>query len=333
MVSYDYPERAEASALFSQLKQQAKPALIRNAINSVGLSHLSSSQWIDFVESHCNSTRLNVLRGPVANRGRVAYKANDSALNFTRTTLATERFFSLLRELEGQAEQPVLSLQSTKVEDYFMSLAPQVLCSEWGDVLPRLWVGGKTRVPAHVDDAHNFAINLCGRRRFTLFPPDQVANLYIGSVEVTPSGAPTSLVDWDNIDSERFPNAINAWANRIEIDLEPGDGIYIPPLWWHQVDATSPVNILLNYWQGGSIEEGSILTPFTLMYLSRLILEHRTASERKAWEDLYQHFVFSDPQQASHHVHHRLRGILATETSEEAQKCAESIIKSIAKKL
>ena len=31
-------------------------------------------------------------------------------------------------------------------------------------------------------------------------------------------------------------------------DLEPGDAIYIPTLWWHHVRSHSPLNILLNYW-------------------------------------------------------------------------------------
>jgi len=271
MVSYDYPKGADASALFPLLKQQAQPAKIRNAISAIDLPLQDSAQLLDFLESHCNSTRLNVLRGPIGNKGRVGYKTNDSALNFTRTVLSSERFFDLMRMMEQESEQPLLSLQSTKVEDFFMSLAPQLLCKEWGEVLPRLWIGGRTTVPAHVDDAHNLAINLCGHRRFTLFAPEQVANLYIGSVDVTPSGAPTSLVDWQDINLERFPNAPQAWAKRIEIELEPGDGIYIPPLWWHQVEALSGVNILLNYWSGGSIEGGRTLTPFLLMYLSRLL--------------------------------------------------------------
>ncbi len=34
----------------------------------------------------------------------------------------------------------------------------------------------------------------------------------------------------------------------IYADLEPGDAIFIPSLWWHCVEAYAPVNILVNYW-------------------------------------------------------------------------------------
>ena len=30
-------------------------------------------------------------------------------------------------------------------------------------------------------------------------------------------------------------------------DLEPGDAIFIPSLWWHCVEAYAPVNILVNF--------------------------------------------------------------------------------------
>ena len=31
-------------------------------------------------------------------------------------------------------------------------------------------------------------------------------------------------------------------------ELQPGDAIFIPSLWWHQVESLSAVNGLVNYW-------------------------------------------------------------------------------------
>ena len=55
-------------------------------------------------------------------------------------------------------------------------------------VPPRLWLGNAIKVATHYDQMENIGIVVTGRRRFTLFPPEQVANLYMGPIELTPAG-------------------------------------------------------------------------------------------------------------------------------------------------
>ena len=31
-------------------------------------------------------------------------------------------------------------------------------------------------------------------------------------------------------------------------ELEPGDALFIPSMWWHEVEALAPFNLLVNYW-------------------------------------------------------------------------------------
>ena len=106
-------------------------------------------------------------------------------------------------------------------------------------VQPRIWLGNTITVPAHFDDANNIACVIAGRRRFTLFPPDQIGNLYIGPVDFAPTGAPISLVDFSAPDFERFPRFHAAVAHAFVAELGPGDAIFIPPLWWHHVRRSS----------------------------------------------------------------------------------------------
>jgi len=87
-----------------------------------------------------------------------------------------------------------------------------------------------------------------GRRRFTLFPPEQIANLYVGPVDFTPTGAPIVLPSLTEPDFEHFPRLRVALENARVAELEPGDALYIPALWWHQVESLSNCNVLVNYW-------------------------------------------------------------------------------------
>ena len=54
----------------------------------------------------------------------------------------------------------------------------------------------------------------------------------------TIAGQPISMVDLDDPDFERFPKFREALRHALVAELEPGDAIYIPALWWHGVQAT-----------------------------------------------------------------------------------------------
>ena len=97
-------------------------------------------------------------------------------------------------------------------------------------VQPRLWVGNRVTTPAHFDASRNLAVVVCGRRRFTLFPTEQVANLYIGPLDFAPTGAAITLARPDKPDFERHPRLREALANALVAELEPGDALYMPPL-------------------------------------------------------------------------------------------------------
>src|SRR5690606_9116329 len=97
----------------------------------------------------------------------------------------------------------------------------------------RIWLGNATQVATHFDLSDNFAVVALGRRRFTLFPPEATANLYVGPLNVTLAGQPVSMVDPLAPDPERYPRYAAARELALIAELEPGDALFIPTLWWH----------------------------------------------------------------------------------------------------
>jgi hypothetical protein len=73
-------------------------------------------------------------------------------------------------------------------------------------------------------------------------------------------------------------------------ELEPGDALYLPKLWWHKVESTAPFNGLVNYWwdafSAGPDE------PQVSLLLAMITICERPPKEREAWKAFFDHYVF-----------------------------------------
>ena len=177
-------------------------------------------------------------------------------------------------------------------------------------VQPRLWVGNRVTTPAHFDASHNLAVVVCGRRRFTLFPVEQVANLYIGPLDFAPTGAAITLARPDAPDFDAHPRLRDALANARVAELEPGDALYLPPLWWHQVESLEPLNALVNYWWvPAQLEHRASAPALGALLHARLAFAALPAQERRDWRVLFDHYVFGDADPAAH-IPQARRGVL-----------------------
>ncbi len=181
--------------------------------------------------------------------------------------------------------------------------------------------GGWVTTPAHFDESNNLACVVSGRRRFTLFPPEQISNLYIGPFGHAPTATPISLVSLENPDYARFPRFREALASALVAELEPGDAIYMPALWWHHVQSLAKYNILVNYWwKGPAGAPASSDTALNCLLHCLLTLKHLPVEQREVWKAIFDHYIFSASEQSVEHIPVALRGVLGEISPELAKQ-------------
>jgi len=111
---------------------------------------------------------------------------------------------------------------------------------------PRFWIGpARTVTPLHCDYDDNIFAQLWGTKRIFLAPPHHDDFLYTREANPLLFGSP---VDPEAPDFEAFPLARQAAL--VEIVVEPGDMLYVPAGWYHQVRALS-FSLSSNRWARG----------------------------------------------------------------------------------
>jgi len=187
-----------------------------------------------------------VLLAP-AERGRIFYNAAMDGFNFVRNRLPVSHVVEQIARYSHFAVPPSVAVQSALIRDCL----PRLLDENPMPMLetqPRIWIGNAIVTPAHYDNSENVACVVAGRRRFTLFPPEQIGNLHIGPIDFAPAGPCISLVDFANPDHARFPRFRSALEHARVAELGAGDALYIPLHWWHHVVSLDVCNVLVNYW-------------------------------------------------------------------------------------
>jgi hypothetical protein len=120
---------------------------------------------------------------------------------------------------------------------------PQFIAHE-NLIAANLWFGpGGNITPLHYDHGHNMLVQVLGRKKVTLFDAKELYRMYPFSA-ISPSRH-ISRINIREPDMERFPKF--AQADRFEGLLEPGDVLFIPIFWWHQLEGID-VNISVNFW-------------------------------------------------------------------------------------
>ncbi|RZJ90418.1 MAG: cupin-like domain-containing protein [Brevundimonas sp.] len=288
-----------------------RPVVLRGLVKDwpVVRAGANPAALADYMKMLDRGQPVGALFGGPGIGGRFHYNDDLSGFNYRQGQIRLPAAFDLLADYAREDRPPSLAVQSVPVREAlagFEADNPMPLLDN--AVEPRLWIGNAVTVAAHHDPSENIACVVAGKRRFTLFPPEQVANLYMGPLELTPAGAAISMVDFDAPDLARFPRFAEAMKQALVVDLEPGDALYIPYLWWHHVRSTERLNMLVNYWWTPS--DPARGRPMEALMHAMLAVRDLPPGHRAAWKVMFDHHVFQADDQTAAHLPPARQGIL-----------------------
>ena len=260
--------------------------------------------------------------------GRFFYNDDLSGFNFAPLRVRLDAILGELADHRDDAKPPAIYVGSTTVETCLPGFREQNdINLGQRDALASVWIGNRTRIAAHYDLPDNLACVAAGHRRFTLFPPAQLSNLYIGPLDFTPAGQSISLVDFARPDLVRFPKFAEAMRHAQVAELGPGDAIFIPSMWWHHIEALDNFNVLVNYWWRQSPDYMD--TPTNTLMLALMSLRDLPREQRVAWQELFRHYVFEADEHTSAHIGKQAQRVLAPLDENAARALRAQLIKKM----
>ncbi len=259
--------------------------------------------------------------------GRPFYNDDFTQLNFeVRRGLLTQ----VLDEIADTFDAPkpptyyVASLLIERSLPGFAQANDAGLAGQGIDASASIWIGNRVTASCHYDTPDNLACCAVGRRRFTLFPPEQIDNLYPGPLEPTPGGQVVSVVDFDRPEFDRHPRFRDALASAQTAELEPGDAIFIPSMWWHHVRSLEPFNVLVNYWWRSV--PSFLSSPLPALQHAMWALRDLPEREKKAWAKIFEYYVFGPGERAGQHLPDAARGELAPFDEMQARRTRAQLL-------
>jgi len=304
-----------------RIRPAGKPVILKNIASdwpSVAAAKNGSRDLAGYLKRLDVGASTPTFIAPPQVDGRYFYTPDMQRFTFDSRDVPLRVTIDKLLE-QADADDPIgiyagaASTQSALPQ--FGALNPMPLLDE--SVVPKVWISNSARIAPHFDMSENIACLVSGKRRFVVFPPDQVENLYVGPIDYNMAGQPASMVDLHAIDFEQFPKFEEALKSARIAVLEPGDAIYLPSLWWHFVDSKGPLNVLVNYWWGDH-PSGS---PMNVLALALLVLRDLPANDRAAWEAMFKHYIFgAESEGAVDHIPDQYRGVLGASSPERDAK-------------
>jgi hypothetical protein len=312
--SFDARDLKDPEQFLREVVEPCRPVVLRGLVKDwpiVAAGRLSPLAVRDHLKPLDAGGDIEAFFGAPAIAGKYFYSGDLRGFNFDRRRMKFAAAIETIVSSLGAVGSPSIYVGSVPANDFlpgFAALNPMPLLNP--GIGPRVWIGHAANVSSHYDTVDNLACVAVGTRRFTLFAPQLIDKLYVGPIDNTMAGQPVSLAASSEPDEDRFPLFEEIRGQSLVAELEPGDALYLPKLWWHKVESTAPFNVLVNYWWD-AFRAGPD-APYTSMLLSMITIAERPAAERQAWKAFFDHYVFRGQGHPLAHLPAEQHGILGS---------------------
>jgi len=294
------------------IASKCEPAILRGLCADWPATKAAAQSWeclVSYLAARDSGLSSQAFIGSPSIAGRYYYSDDFSGFNFERADMVLSDALARMTVATGDPVLPSVYFGSIPADDHVAGFSTEnALAIVPDQVQPRLWLGNASFVSAHYDTFDNVACVVAGRRRFTLYRPEAIGNVYTGPIDFTMAGPPVGLAVGSERGDPRYSRFEAVRDQALVAELEPGDALYLPKLWWHQVEATEPLNMLVNYWWD-EFPAGPD-APYTAMMLAMIAIAERPPAERKAWRAFFDHYVFRTEGHPLAHLPAEKHGIL-----------------------
>ncbi|VUD59679.1 hypothetical protein TDB9533_02738 [Thalassocella blandensis] len=307
--------------VFDLVKKSNEPLVLRGLVDkwpAVEAAKKSFENFQEYLFKFYSNDLLVTYYGEPEINGRVFYSEDFKGFNYKVARVKLKEVLDRIQSYSRSDRAPVYYVGSTMLDRWFPGFRGEnKLTLDGVDPLVSIWLGNQSVISTHFDFPENVACNVVGRRRFTLFPPDQIDNLYIGPLDMTPSGRAVSLVDVREPDLEKFPKYSVAQKSALVAELDVGDALYLPSMWWHHVEGLDDFNVLVNFWWRDTPNYWG--NPDYALQHAIMSLRNLPKEQKNAWKKIFDYYVFGNDESDGHIPEHA-KGILGEMTEDRAKQ-------------
>jgi hypothetical protein len=319
---------------YDELMQAGQPVILKGLVRDWPLvGTRSPAEAASYLKRFYQGRPVLAFIGQPEHKGRFGYTRDATQLDFKSEQGRLDEYLDTVLSRLEEDEAPTLYIGSTDVDVFLPGFRAEndlVLNHRMFESNPPLvgaWIGNRSTAKAHYDMSNNVACCLVGHRRFTLFPPEQIGNLYPGPLEPTPGGQVVTMTNINEPDFERYPGLQDALAAGEVAEMEPGDALFYPTMWWHEVEALDGFNVMVNYWWNTSPQ--FMDTPQNTLLHALLSLRDRPEQEKRAWRAVFDYYVFGPADRAGAHLPEAARGNLGPMDELKARRLRSVLLRKL----